>query len=268
MWPWPPMSDVQSLQRCFASLVLDAEVEGDDLGAFAAARGLSGRDQEAFRRFQDRLLFYRDSVRGALWEPMDRYFPILQTILDAADAWEACRAAFLATRSVTSPYYRDVAPTFLGWLASTGWGQDRWPFLLQLAHFELVKELVEHGPEGEAPEGLHPAPTPEDRLVLGGPTQVLAYAFLVHEATFEHPEPAPGACHLLASRGKDGYVRWRVLTAATAGLLVRAQKESIAQVVATLGLEDPQGTLALLAELQVKGAILGFLEVEGQTPSC
>ena len=255
------MSDVLRLQRCLASLVLDPEEEAwsEDLGAFAEAQGLSGRDQEAFRRFQDRLLFYRDSVRGALWEPLDRYFPLLQAILEAAEAWEPCRTAFLATRSVNSPYYRDVAPTFLGWLASSGWGQDQWPFLLQLAHFELVKELVEHGQEREAPEGLHPDPAPGDRLVLAGPTQVLGYTWLVHEATFEHPEPAPGACHLLASRGGDGYVRWRVLTAATAALLVQAQQDPIAEVLAALGLDDLQGTLALLAELQAKGAILGFL---------
>jgi len=144
-----PNEELLLLQRCLATLVLDpgADAFEADPAAFARDHGLGPRHQEAFHRFKDRLLFYRDSVRGALWEPMDRYLPLLQAILEEADAWEDCRSAFLATRSVASPFYRDVAPTFLGWLASSGWGQDRWPYLLQLTHFELVKELVEHVPE-------------------------------------------------------------------------------------------------------------------------
>jgi len=248
------------IQRCFADLVLEpgAEAFEADPATFAADRGLGPLHQEAFHRFKDRLLFYRDSVRGALWEPMDRYLPLLQAILEEAEAWEDCQAAFLATRTVASPFYRDVAPTFLGWLAASGWGQDRWPYLLQLAHFELVKELVEHALPGETPAGLQPVPGPRARVVLAAPTQVLAYTFRVHEATFEHPEPEPGPCHLLASRGSDGYVRWRVLTEATAALLVRGQEAPIDEVMEALGLEDLPATLAFLEDLQALGAILGF----------
>ena len=257
-----PDGGVLRLQRCFASLVLDPDSEAfdADLGAFALARGLGPRDQEAFRRCQDRLLFYRDSVRGALWEPMQIYFPLLRTLLEEAGAWEACAQAFLATRSVASPFYRDVAPTFLGWLSTSGWGQDRWPFLLQLAHFELVKELVEHVLEAERPEGLHPEPAPGDRVVLPASTQVLSYTYRVFEATFDRPEPAPGPCHLLASRGPDGYIQWRTLTEATAALLMRAQSASIAEAMAALGLEDLPGTLVFLEELRIKGALQGFVE--------
>jgi hypothetical protein len=255
-------SDALALQRCLACLVLDPDSEAfeDDPGSYARARGLGAEDQAAFRRFQDRLLFYRDSVRGALWEPVELYFPLLRILLEDAGAWQACAQAFLATRSVRSPYYRDVAPTFLGWLATSGWGQDRWPFLLQLAHFELVKELVEHVQEPEAPAGLHPEPAPGDRLVLPASTLVLTYAFRVHEATFDQPEPAPGACHLLASRGADGYVQWRTLTQATAALLVRAQGASFTEVMADLGLVDRSETFALLQELRSQGAILGFVD--------
>jgi hypothetical protein len=256
-----PNGDLLLIQRCFAAMVLDPEADTfeADPAAFAADHGLGLLHQEAFRCCKDRLLFYRDSVRGALWEPMERYLPLLQTILEEAGAWEACRTAFLATRAVASPFYRDVAPTFLGWLAASGWGQDRWPYLLQLAHFELVKELVEHVPAGETPPDPHPVPGPRDRLMLAASTQVLAYTYRVHEATFEHPEPLPGACHLLASRGEDGYVRWRVLTDATAALLVRAQAAPIEEVMGTLGLEDLPTTLAFLEELQALGAIQGFL---------
>ena len=254
------MSELLALQRTLVELALapDAAAFEADPGAYARGRGLPPRDQEAFTRFRDRLLYYRDGVREAIWEPVDRYLPLTQTLLEEAGAWEECRTEFLAARTLESPFYRDVAPTFLGWLASSGWGRDRWPFLLELAHFELVKELVEHIPEDPEPPGLHAEPAAGDRLVLAPGAQVLAYGCQVFEATLDRPEPPPGPCHLLASRGGDGYVQWRVLTAATAALLARGQGEALGGVMADLGL-PPGEAFAFLDDLRAQGALLGFV---------
>ena len=74
--------------------------------------------------------------------------------------------AFLDARVVRSSHYRDIAPAFLGWLAATGWGQDRWPFLLELAHAEILEVLVARFPDSDPPEGLHADPAAEDAVVL------------------------------------------------------------------------------------------------------
>ncbi|WP_306602105.1 putative DNA-binding domain-containing protein [Geothrix sp. 21YS21S-2] len=253
---------VLALQRSLAALALDPDAAAfeADPGAFAAARGLPEGDQAAFRRYRDRLLYYRDAVREDICEPVDQDFPLTRTLLEGAGAWGACRAGFLSSRTFRSPFYRDISATFLGWLATSAWGRDRWPFLLELAHFELVRQLVEHLPDAAPPAGLRAVPRPGDLLVLAPSTQVLAYAYRVHEATWEAPAPEPGACRLLASRDAQGFIQWRELTEAAACLLARARGASLAAVAEELGLADLPGLLSFLAGLREAGAVLGFRE--------
>jgi hypothetical protein len=253
-----------ALQRCLASVALEpdgASFAADPAG-LARAAGLPGKDQAAFRRNRDRLGFYREGVQDLLWDPITRYFPLTLALLEKGEAAGTCRSAFLASRSLVSPFYRDIAATFLGWLDASGWGRPQWPFLLELAHFELVKELVEHFPDEDPPPETHPRPSSGDRLVLAPPTQVLAYTHRVFEATWERPAPEPGACSLLAFRGPDGYIRVLAITDATAALLVRGQGEPIAAVLAALGFRDEPGALAFLEDLREQGALLGFRNAE------
>lgn len=118
---------VLALQRSLAHLAFtdDPSLMERDPAAFAAGQGLAPADQRAYQSCQERLLAYRSFVRNNLAEPVEDSFPITVALLEGAQAWADCLDRFLASRSVVSPYYRDIAPTFLGWLASTGWGQDR-----------------------------------------------------------------------------------------------------------------------------------------------
>lgn len=264
--PSPPSPDglprILALQRALAGLAFapDATPFQADPWGFGAARGLGAADREALLRWRDRLLFYREGIRGALWEPLEGAYPLTLALLARDGALEACRAAFLAARGFTSPFHRDIAATFVGWLADTGWGRERWPALLELAHFELVRVLVEHGRDDTPPEGLHPDARPGDLAVLRPSTQVLAYRHRVAEATLDHPGPPPGPCHLLAARGPDGYVRWRELTEGAAALLVRAQEAPIVESMAALGLDDRPGVLRFLEDLRAWGALAGFTD--------
>lgn len=251
---------VLALQRALveAALMPDPGPLEQDPGGFAAGRGLPEGDQAAFRRFKDRLLVYRRMVRGNLVEPVEWVCQVTKALLEPSGAWDDCMAAFLASRGVQSAYYRDVSATFLGWLAATGWGLDRWPFLLQLAHFELLTALVARHPGGDPPPDLHPRPRLGDVLVLDAPAQLVTYQHQVHLATLDAPVPAPGTVHLLAYRDAGGDTRWVELTPATAALLLDAQRAPIGQAALDLGLEDLTEAVDLLAELQGKGAIRGF----------
>ncbi|HLO67645.1 MAG TPA: hypothetical protein VK188_11535 [Holophaga sp.] len=270
--PLPPSPDglprILALQRALAGLAFAPEAADfqADPRAFGTARGLGPGDREALFRWRDRLLFYREGVRGAVWEPLEGIYPLALALLARDGALEACRTAFLAARPFQSPFHRDIAATFVGWLADTGWGRERWPALLELAHFELVRILVEHGRDDvPGPEDLHPDPRPGDLALLRPSTQVLAYGHRVAEATLDWPEPVPGPCHLLAARGPDGYVRWRELTEVAAALLVRAQTTPMAEAAAALGLDDGPGALRFLEELRVWGALAGFTDA-GRLP--
>jgi hypothetical protein len=255
-----PEPSVLALQRALveAALMPDPGLLERDPAGFAATRGLPPGDQAAFQRFKDRLLAYRMFVRGDLVEPVESICIVTRALMQGAGLWEDCLAAFLASRGVRSAFYRDLSATFLGWLSATGWGLDRWPFLLQLVHYELLNALVAHHPDVNAPAPLHPRPGLGDRLVLEAPTRVVSYTHQVHLATVEAPTPLPGDSHLLAYRDGEGLPRWMELTPATAALIVRAGKTTIGQAALDLGLADPAEALDLLGDLQSRGAIRGF----------
>lgn len=239
-----------------ASLILDGEPE--DFGAPAADQDLPAADQQAFRDQAEALDLYRELARLSLMEPLDATFPVLKALLEAAGAWEACVQAFLQARVVRSTHYRDVAPSFLGWLADTGWGQDRWPFLLELAHAELLEVLVARFPEADPVPGLLDEPSADDRVWLDPATQVVTYAHAVHRATEAVPVPEARPTYLLAFRDGEGEARIMELTAATAALLVQAHQRPIGECASALGFADPAPALTLLSDLRREGAIAGF----------
>lgn len=247
-----------------ASLVLDADEEAleADPGRPARRLELSGADQGSFRDQGPGMLTYRELARMSLIEPLDDMFPVLKALLEEADAWDACVQAFLDARMVRSSHYRDIAPSFLGWLAATGWGQDRWPFLLELAHAEILEVVVARFPDSDPPGGLHADPGPEDVLVLDAATQVVSYAHAVHQVSEEAPLPETRPTHLLAFRNAAGEARLLELTPATSALLVQAQTQPLAQAAEALNLPDLAPAMDLLRDLCRDGAIAGF-----QTPT-
>lgn len=250
-----------TLQRCVTDLFLDED--GSDAFAldpreFGKARGLGEGDQAALNRFKPRLLTYRALVRFALEDPLPDCFPILFSLLEKADLWRACADAFIASRSIQSTYYRDINPAFVSWLATSGWGLDQWPFLIQLAHFEYIEVEILRWPDEASSEDLKPDGAGDLRVVFDTTARNLAYTYRVHEATPEKPEPEPGETFLLGYRDLDGDFTYSELSAHASALLARCLKdETIGEAASALDLELNEA-LELLAGLREKGAILGF----------
>jgi hypothetical protein len=248
------------LQRAVASLVLDADeaaLEADP-GRVARRQDLSGADQAAFRDQGAAWMTYREQARLSLIEPLESMFPVLKALLEGTGTWTECLQAFLEAGVVRSPHYRDIAPAFLGWLAASHWGQDRWPFLLELAHAEILEVLVARFPDSDPLEGLHSDPAFNDAIVLDPATQIVTYAHAVHRVCEEAPIPEARPTHLLAYRHGDGGTRLLELTPATAAWLVQAQTHSLAEAAGTLHIADLSPGMDLLRELHRNGAIAGF----------
>ena len=248
------------LQQAMASLVLDADeaaLEADP-GRVARRHGLSGADQEAIRSQGEALMTYRELARMSLIEPLETMFPVLKALLEQAEAWDGCVQQFLDARAIRSGHYRDIAPAFLGWLAATAWGQDRWPFLLELAHAEILEVLVARYPDSDPPGGLHPKPGATDVVLLDAATQIVSYGHAVHRVSEQSPFPEARPTHLIAFRNGDGEARLLELTPATSAFLVQAQENSVAVAAAALGLTDPAPLFTLLQDLHRDGAIAGF----------
>ncbi len=245
------------LQRTLADLVL-TESEGafrTDATGFASARGLSPQDAARFSRQAERFLLYRDLARTNLVAPLENTYPVLRALL-GPDAWAAATAAFLVGQPLASPYYRDIAPAFAAWLATTGWGQDRWPALLELAHYECTELLVTRWPDEPVPPGLTRRPSPGARLVLDPAAQVVSYGHAVHRATEAEPVPVAGTTHLLLHRDPEGGFGVLELTGATAALL--AADGPLGEGLAGLGLTLDSSLLDLFSDLEARGALLGF----------
>lgn len=259
--PEPFITSTWQLQRCMTDLILNAEgakAFAADPKAFGAERSLGKADQAALETFQSRLLTYRGLARNALEDPLPDCFPITHTLLEGAELWDACLDAFLASRTIQSPYYRDVNPAFVTWLANSTWGQDRWPFLLQLAHFEYIEVEILRWPDDPLSKELKTKPTADGQVVFGGATRNLAYAYRVHEATKEDPEPTAGETFLLGYRDTEGDFNYSELSAHASAFLARCMEdEPIGTAASVLNLELEE-VLDLLSGFRAKGAIEGF----------
>ena len=249
---------VEQLQSAFGALALDADVTSfrQDPVAFAANRGLGPGDARAFQRWQGRLLTYRALVRYALSSPLPDCFPLSKAALEAD--WELCVDAFLDSRTIQSPTYRHIHPHFVEWLATSSWGQDRWPFLLSLAHFEYLELEVLRAPEDEPAAALSVLPRPARQVHLSTSARNLAYPWRVHEATEEDPIPTEGLALLFCHRLPDGRYQQRELGGPESAFLTRLlEGEAIGAAAEAVDLEW-EAAATFLEELRDEGAVLGY----------
>ena len=180
-----PESRLARLQAAALDLALDPDpgAFGRDPEAWAHLHRLSAPDGAALARHQTGWTLYRNLIRTTLGEPLEDALPLTKALLEAAGAWEALLSAFLASRPALAPYYRDIPASFVAWLADSGWGQDRWPCLLQLAHYEAVELDVMRAPDEPPPPDLEPEPAPDRVAVLDPAARNLAYGYAVQQAT-------------------------------------------------------------------------------------
>ena len=249
------------LQRCMADLILDLESArafAEDPRSFGAVRGLGEADQLGLEAFKSGLLVYRDIARTALEDPLPDCFPITHALLEEAGLWDDCVDAFLASRSIQSPYYRDVNPAFVEWLATGEWNRERWPFLLQLAHFEYIEVEILRWPDDPPPNNIDKAPSADSLVVFAGATRNLAYFYQVHKATKEDPEPEAGETFLLGYRDPEGDFLYSELSAHASAFLARCMDgESVGAAASALDLQVDE-VLDLLIRFREKGALSGF----------
>ena len=251
---------LERLQGALADIALEADPSAfrEDPIAFAAARGLEPGDARAFQRWQRRLLTYRALVRFALSDAIPDCFPITQALL--GEEWEPCVDAFLEARTIQSPYYRHIHPHFVEWLAATGWGADRFPFLLSLAHFEYLELEVLRAPEDEDPVGLAQAPAPDRRVRFSASARNLAYPWRVQEATEAEPVPPEGLALLFCHRLPEGRYHQQELDGPQSALLTRLLEGTpIGEAAEAVDLSFGAAA-AFLEELQAEGAVLGYGE--------
>jgi hypothetical protein len=113
-------------------------------------------------------------------------------------------------------------------------------------------------PEEEPPSGLAPVPQPGRIAVLHGSARNMAYAYRVHEADEEDPEPTGGPALLFCHRDPEGSFLLRELDGPHSAFLSRClQGEPLGTAAEAVGL-TLDGAFELLEELRREGAVLGY----------
>jgi hypothetical protein len=253
------MSSLLQVQRAIGDLLLDEAPEfREDPGGWARQKGLDAADQAAIQTYAKRLWVYRELVDFALSDPLNDGFPITKALLEKEDQWDPCLRAFFAARTISSIYYRDLNPTFLAWLMESGWGSERWPFLLSLAHWEYTELELIIMPQADAPASFSTSPDPRATAVFRE-VRHLTYPYQVHESTEESPAPEQGETHLLAWRDADADFQSLVLSPHASALVARLlAKQPLQTACDTVGVTYDQA-LPLLQELRDRDVLLGFM---------
>jgi hypothetical protein len=261
----------QALEAAVGELVLGPALDPSDAAAveaFLARHGVAAGDAAALRAGElERLLVYRELVRGTLREALELSIP--RSIARLGASFTHYFEDFLARRGSSSHYLRDVTGEFLAFCAETWPNDARVPgYLLDLARHEALH--IEIAAAARDPlRQVAPALDLDAPLEFVRAVRRMHYAYAVHrlpEALEDRSEPERLGTDLLVYRSPDHEVRYLELSPLAAAILDRllsgaTLRDSVGGAAAAhgAGLEPAllEGTARLLADLSERGVLLG-----------
>jgi len=225
-----------------------------------------------------RMKVYNDLLRNNLEGFLLSCFPVCRKILGKR-RWDRLVSAFFRDHACHTPFFRQIPEEFLKYLqAESTVPEDLPAFLPELAHYEWVELELDTSDRdargaGDVSNDVFAQDSTGDplagRLIFNPVLRVLAYRWPVHRLSprFKPSQPPAEATFMLAFRDAEFHVRFILLNAASARLLVLLQENpdlSGHQVVNRLALElgmpsDPLVEFArpLVQDLLVQGAFVG-----------
>ncbi len=245
------MTDFQQIQRQFANAIRDP-----------AQPPLHGVAPERMAVYQE--LFFNNVLNFVC-----SAFPVLTTLY-SEQQWHAKVRQFFQSNSLQSPYFLDIAESFLNWLQQQPLRPEDPPFLLELAHYEWIElylatahRQVELSPLMQI-ESTQQLAVDELALLLG-------YQFPVSQISveFKPEQPLTEPCLLLVYRNTADDIKFMALNQLSASLLqllINTPGQCLSELTSTLQTLAPQltnqqlgdGALQLLQDLAKKGVIRAF----------
>lgn len=122
--------------------------------------------------------------------------------------WRDIVQRFFAEAEMTTPIYRDLPGEFILWASTQAW-PDLPPYWLEMAHFEALQMALVFAPDAGAQTWLQPQ-------------AVVGYSHPLYQWE-EGKVLSAVPCFITVYRGRDGKVRWLVLSALQARFLELAQ---------------------------------------------
>jgi hypothetical protein len=257
----------QALEGVFADLLLGPPPSRADLAACCAKHQLTATDAAALDESFERLLVYRDLVRGNLYEAVQLSIP--RSMARLGEVFDEYFARFLNERAPHTHYLRDVTTELLEFCLPLWQNDARVPtYLGELALHESLHIEVSALPA--LPRGHVAGPLALDQGVeLGAALCLVRYRHAVHElpeAESDRSQPAERDVSLLAYRSPEHEVRYLELTPLARGIverlllgdtLARAVKGAAEEAAAPLTEAVLAGAARLLADLAERGVVWG-----------
>jgi uncharacterized protein len=247
-----PLPEFQRFQYAFTAHIRDPK-------ASPCPHGIEARRMRIYRR-----LVYSNVESFLL-----TCFPVLRKVLGTR-RWARLVRVFLATHRCRSPFFRQIPDEFIQFLQSNGRCGPEYPeFMLELAHYEwieLVLSISTHTPDwsGIDPEGS----LLEQRPVLNPVLANLCYSWPVHRIGPRVRIP-PMETYLLVFRDTGDQIRFTEINAFTSRLInllepAECTGQAALEIIAAESRHPSpeiviQGGLAIMRDLQARGALLGVL---------
>lgn len=202
-----------------------------------------------------RMAIYRDLFFNNLASLLSTMFPVLKKLY-SDEQWNRMIRKFMQHHQAKTPYFLQLPSEFLDFLQNEYEpGDDDFPFLVELAHYEYIELALSISEERDESEGIDP----DGDLLANIPVKsvlawVYAYQYPVHRISpdFLPDVPAEQPVYLAVYRGADDKVGFMELNAVTAGLLnAIAENESgqsgemlLRKLAADINFPDPEAFIA------------------------
>ena len=201
-----------------------------------------------------RLAIYRELFFNNLRNLISQTFPVLKK-LHSADKWDAFIRQFMVRHESQTPYFLEIPQEFLSFLQDEYEpGEDDFPFLVELAHYEWVELALSVSDTENDLSGIDP-----DGDLLGGiPVKsqlawLFAYEYPVHRisTTYKPEKPGDQPTFLAVCRKSDDDMDFMELNPVTAKLLetiehneIRTGREILESLASEIGFEDVDAFVA------------------------
>jgi hypothetical protein len=271
----------RAVESVFADLLLGPAFTRDELAAVCERHAVSPADTAALTEAHERLLVYRDLVRGNLRAALQLSIP--RSIARLGPLFEEYFDRFLQERAPRTHYLRDVTPELLSFCRPHWLDDPRVPsYLADLALHESLHIEVSALPT--LPRGHEAGPLSLDRGVdFSAALRLVRYGHAVHELDADEASraaPTPRPVALLVYRSPDHDVRYLELSPLAHDIVERllsgdslaAAVQDAAERAATPLTEAVLGGAAqLLADLAERGVLRGpkarpIVPASGPTP--
>ncbi len=201
-----------------------------------------------------RMAVYRELFYNNLLKLLSGTFPVLKK-LHAKEKWRQMIRQFMVQHRAQTPYFLQIPKEFLNFLENEyETGDDDFPFLLELAHYEWVELAISVSEESNDDLDVDP----DGDLLEGIPVksklaEAYAYHYPVHRIAedFTPDEPGQQPTYLVVYRQANDDLGFMELNPVTARLLEMIHhnsdasgRELLAQLAAEISYPDPDALIS------------------------